>query len=166
MIARLAAEPAVPATSLLDNLADQLQQAAPLRRRRGRPPRRRRPLGGPGRRVRGRSRPSRAASGSWCLGSVEGLPHCRLPFVRPPNFARDGPARPAKMQVGMALTPNALAAIGRTWPLRPPEPVAGWLLATTPGARSWGATTRGSRRIVRSLGETRDLRWPHATRHE
>ncbi len=32
MIARLAAEPAVPATSLLDNLADQLQQAATLRR--------------------------------------------------------------------------------------------------------------------------------------
>jgi predicted neuraminidase len=32
LIARLAAEPAVPATSLLDNLADQLQQAATLRR--------------------------------------------------------------------------------------------------------------------------------------
>jgi hypothetical protein len=32
LIARLAAEPAVPATSLLDNLADQLQQAAALRR--------------------------------------------------------------------------------------------------------------------------------------
>jgi hypothetical protein len=32
LIARLAAEPVVPATSLLDNLADQLQQAARLRR--------------------------------------------------------------------------------------------------------------------------------------
>jgi hypothetical protein len=32
LIARLAAEPTVPATSLLDNLADQLQQAAALRR--------------------------------------------------------------------------------------------------------------------------------------
>jgi len=32
LIARLAAETAVPATSLLDNLADQLQQAAALRR--------------------------------------------------------------------------------------------------------------------------------------
>jgi hypothetical protein len=32
LIARLAAEPAVPAMSLLDNLADQLQQAATLRR--------------------------------------------------------------------------------------------------------------------------------------
>jgi hypothetical protein len=32
LIERLAAEPAVPATSLLDNLADQLQQAANLRR--------------------------------------------------------------------------------------------------------------------------------------
>jgi hypothetical protein len=32
LIARLAVEPAVPATSLLDNLADQLQQAANLRR--------------------------------------------------------------------------------------------------------------------------------------
>jgi hypothetical protein len=32
LIARLAAEPAVPATSLLDTLADQLQQAAALRR--------------------------------------------------------------------------------------------------------------------------------------
>jgi hypothetical protein len=32
LIARLAAEPVVPATSLLDNLADQLQQAATLRR--------------------------------------------------------------------------------------------------------------------------------------
>ena len=32
LIERLAAEPAVPATSLLDNLADQLQQAATLRR--------------------------------------------------------------------------------------------------------------------------------------
>lgn len=32
LIARLAAEPAVPATSLLDNLAEQLQQAASLRR--------------------------------------------------------------------------------------------------------------------------------------
>jgi hypothetical protein len=32
LIARLAAEPAVPATSLLDHLADQLQQAATLRR--------------------------------------------------------------------------------------------------------------------------------------
>jgi hypothetical protein len=32
LITRLAAEPAVPATSLLDNLADQLQQAASLRR--------------------------------------------------------------------------------------------------------------------------------------
>jgi len=32
LIERLAAEPAVPATSLLDNLADQLQQAASLRR--------------------------------------------------------------------------------------------------------------------------------------
>jgi hypothetical protein len=32
LIARLAAEPMVPATSLLDNLADQLQQAATLRR--------------------------------------------------------------------------------------------------------------------------------------
>jgi len=32
LIARLAAEPAVPAVSLLDNLADQLQQAAALRR--------------------------------------------------------------------------------------------------------------------------------------
>lgn len=32
LIARLAEEPAVPATSLLDNLADQLQQAAALRR--------------------------------------------------------------------------------------------------------------------------------------
>jgi hypothetical protein len=32
LIVRLAAEPAVPATSLLDNLADQLQQAATLRR--------------------------------------------------------------------------------------------------------------------------------------
>jgi hypothetical protein len=32
LIARLAAEPAVPATSLLDNLADRLQQAAALRR--------------------------------------------------------------------------------------------------------------------------------------
>ena len=31
LIARLAAEPVVPATSLLDNLADQLQQAATLR---------------------------------------------------------------------------------------------------------------------------------------
>jgi hypothetical protein len=31
-IARLAAEPAVPAISLLDNLAEQLQQAANLRR--------------------------------------------------------------------------------------------------------------------------------------
>jgi hypothetical protein len=32
LIARLAAEPVVPATSLLENLADQLQQAATLRR--------------------------------------------------------------------------------------------------------------------------------------
>jgi hypothetical protein len=32
LMARLAAEPAVPAASLLDNLADQLQQAAVLRR--------------------------------------------------------------------------------------------------------------------------------------
>jgi len=32
LIERLAAEPADPATSLLDNLADQLQQAASLRR--------------------------------------------------------------------------------------------------------------------------------------
>ena len=32
LIARLAAEPAVPAMSLLDNLAEQLQQAATLRR--------------------------------------------------------------------------------------------------------------------------------------
>jgi hypothetical protein len=32
LIARLAAEPAGPATSLLDNLADQLQQTAMLRR--------------------------------------------------------------------------------------------------------------------------------------
>src|ERR687888_2158743 len=32
LIARLAAEPATPATSLLENLADQLQQAATLRR--------------------------------------------------------------------------------------------------------------------------------------
>jgi hypothetical protein len=32
LIKRLAAEPVVPATSLLDNLADQLQQAAALRR--------------------------------------------------------------------------------------------------------------------------------------
>jgi hypothetical protein len=32
LIGRLAAEPAVPATSLLDNLAEQLQQAANLRR--------------------------------------------------------------------------------------------------------------------------------------
>jgi hypothetical protein len=32
LIARLAAEPAVPAISLLDNLADQLQQAARMRR--------------------------------------------------------------------------------------------------------------------------------------
>jgi hypothetical protein len=32
LMARLAAEPAVPAASLLDNLADQLQQAASLRR--------------------------------------------------------------------------------------------------------------------------------------
>lgn len=32
LIARLAVEPAVPATTLLDNLADQLQQAANLRR--------------------------------------------------------------------------------------------------------------------------------------
>jgi hypothetical protein len=32
LIARLAAEPAIPATSLLDNLADQLHQAASLRR--------------------------------------------------------------------------------------------------------------------------------------
>ena len=32
LIERLAAEPAVPATSLLDNLADQLRQAAALRR--------------------------------------------------------------------------------------------------------------------------------------
>jgi hypothetical protein len=32
LIARLAAEPAAPATSLLDNLADQLQQAARMRR--------------------------------------------------------------------------------------------------------------------------------------
>jgi hypothetical protein len=32
LIERLAAEPAVPAISLLDNLADQLQQAANLRR--------------------------------------------------------------------------------------------------------------------------------------
>jgi hypothetical protein len=32
LIARLAAEPAVPATSLLDNLAGQLEQAATLRR--------------------------------------------------------------------------------------------------------------------------------------
>jgi hypothetical protein len=32
LIARLAAEPAVPAISLLDSLADQLQQAATLRR--------------------------------------------------------------------------------------------------------------------------------------
>jgi hypothetical protein len=32
LIERLAAEPAVPATSLLDQLADQLQQAASLRR--------------------------------------------------------------------------------------------------------------------------------------
>ena len=32
LIARLATEPVVPATSLLDNLADQLQQAATMRR--------------------------------------------------------------------------------------------------------------------------------------
>ena len=32
LIERLAAEPAVPASSLLDNLAEQLQQAASLRR--------------------------------------------------------------------------------------------------------------------------------------
>ena len=32
LIARLAAEPATPASSLLENLADQLQQAAALRR--------------------------------------------------------------------------------------------------------------------------------------
>jgi hypothetical protein len=32
LIARLAAEPATPATSLLEHLADQLQQAAALRR--------------------------------------------------------------------------------------------------------------------------------------
>jgi hypothetical protein len=32
LIARLAAEPATPATSLLENLADQLQHAATLRR--------------------------------------------------------------------------------------------------------------------------------------
>jgi hypothetical protein len=32
LIARLVAEPVVPATSLLDNLADQLHQAARLRR--------------------------------------------------------------------------------------------------------------------------------------
>lgn len=32
LIARLAAEPATPAASLLENLADQLQQAATLRR--------------------------------------------------------------------------------------------------------------------------------------
>jgi hypothetical protein len=32
LIERLAAEPAVPATSLLDNLAEQLRQAASLRR--------------------------------------------------------------------------------------------------------------------------------------
>ena len=32
LIERLAAEPAVPASSLLDNLAEQLQQAADLRR--------------------------------------------------------------------------------------------------------------------------------------
>jgi hypothetical protein len=32
LIERLAAEPAIPATSLLDNLAEQLQQAANLRR--------------------------------------------------------------------------------------------------------------------------------------
>jgi hypothetical protein len=32
LIERLAVEPAVPATSLLDNLAEQLQQAASLRR--------------------------------------------------------------------------------------------------------------------------------------
>ncbi len=32
LIERMAAEPAVPATSLLDNLAEQLQQAASLRR--------------------------------------------------------------------------------------------------------------------------------------
>jgi hypothetical protein len=32
LIERLAAEPAVPATSLLDNLADQFQRAAALRR--------------------------------------------------------------------------------------------------------------------------------------
>jgi hypothetical protein len=32
LIERLAAEPAVPATSLLDNLSEQLQQAANLRR--------------------------------------------------------------------------------------------------------------------------------------
>ncbi len=32
LIARLALEPAVPATSLLDNLAGQLEQAAALRR--------------------------------------------------------------------------------------------------------------------------------------
>jgi hypothetical protein len=32
LVERLAAEPVVPATSLLDNLADQLQQAARMRR--------------------------------------------------------------------------------------------------------------------------------------
>jgi hypothetical protein len=32
LIARLAAEPATPATSLLENLADQFQEAAALRR--------------------------------------------------------------------------------------------------------------------------------------
>ena len=30
-------------------------------------------------------------------------------FVTPPNFALDGPARPAKMLVRMALSPNSLA---------------------------------------------------------
>jgi hypothetical protein len=45
-----------------------------------------------------------------------------LAFVTPPNFASDAPARPAKLQVGMALTPNSLARRKSRVQIPPPPP--------------------------------------------
>ena len=52
---------------------------------------------------------SRIHVSGWVGGRGGRRPTKKSAYLTPPNFAPDSPARPAKMQVRMALTPNSLA---------------------------------------------------------
>jgi hypothetical protein len=102
------------------------------------------------------------------MGSAVGAaeaPTKKFAFVTPPNFAPDGPARAAKMQVGMALTPNSLARRkpGVQIPSPPPPTLQVRASPTSSGAALTAARGRAAAASARR-SPARKARSDQATR--